>query len=93
MASAVSASSGRFSPTMPPNAERGSTSRAATYASRSVSAVATPHGLVCLMTTAAGAENSSAKRAAASRSRRFVNDSALPCTTCAAPKPQAGSTP
>ena len=90
---AVPASSGRFRPTMPPNADSGSTSRAATYASSSVAAVATPHGFVCLTTTAAGSVNSSASRAAASRSSRLVNESPLPWSTCAVPNPHPGSVP
>ena len=39
------------------------------------------------MTAAAGSSNSSAMRAAASRSSRFVYDSSLPCCTSTAPKP------
>ena len=55
-----------------------------------VAPVATPHGFVCLMTTAAGSVNSSAIRSAASRSSRFVYDSSLPwCTSQRA----AGSAP
>ena len=49
--------------------------------------VAAPHGLVCLMTAAAGSLNSRTMRAAASRSSRFVYDSSLPCSTVAAPRP------
>ena len=75
---AVSRSIGRLSPTMPPNADNGSASRARTYASAADAPVATPQGFVCLITTAAGSANSSAIRAAASRSSRFVNDSSLP---------------
>ena len=51
--------------------------------------VATPHGLVCLITTAAGSVNSSAMRSAASRSSRFVYDSSLPWCTCQA-RPESG---
>jgi hypothetical protein len=47
IARAVSASISRFSPTMPPNAESGSVSRARTYASAIVVPVAVPHGFVC----------------------------------------------
>ena len=57
MAVAVSGSSERLRPTIPPKADSGSTSRALTYASASVAAVATPHGFVCFITTAAGVEN------------------------------------
>ena len=63
---------------MPPNAASGSASRARTYASAIAAPVAVPHGLVCLMTAAAGSLNSSTMRAAASRSSRFVYDSSLP---------------
>ena len=44
-----------------------------------VAPVATPHGLVCLITAAAGSSNSRTMRAAASRSSRLVNESSLPC--------------
>ena len=40
--------------------------------------VATPHGLVCLMTTPVGSLNSSTRRSAASRSSRLVKESSLP---------------
>ncbi len=81
-ARAVSASSGRLSPTMPPNADSASASRARTYASAGERPVATPQGFVCLITTPAGSANSSAMRTAASRSSRFVYDSSLPWWTC-----------
>jgi hypothetical protein len=51
IASAVAASSGRLVATMPPNAETLSQARASFQASRSVSRVATPHGLACLTMT------------------------------------------
>jgi len=40
---------------------------------------ATPDGLVCLITTAAGRSNSVARRSAASRSIRLLYDSSFPC--------------
>ena len=56
--------------------------------------VAAPHGFVCLMTTAAGSSNSSAMRAAESRSSRLVNDSSLPCSTSSRARPgRRGTTP
>ena len=78
---------------MPPNADSASASRARDVGlRRSSTPVATPHGLVCLITAAAGSSNSSAMRAAASRSSRLVYDSSLPCMISTAPKPCAGST-
>ena len=75
---AVSASSGRFRPTIPPNADSGSASRARTYASAIVPPVATPHGLVCLMIAQAVSLNSETSDQAASRSIRLLKDSSLP---------------
>ena len=49
MRSTVAASIGRFSATIPPNAERSSHSSARWYAVARSSATATPHGLACLM--------------------------------------------
>ena len=50
--------------------------------------IAAPHGLVCLITTAAGSSNSSTMRDAASRSSRFVYDSSLPCRIVGRAKPE-----
>ena len=86
-AAAVAASTARFKPTMPPKADNASASRARSNASTALAPVATPHGLVCLITTAAGSSNSSAIRAAASRSSRFVYDSSLPWMTSGRPRP------
>ena len=72
IAVAVSTSRARLSPTMPPNADSASASRARTYASAIDAPVAAPHGFVCLTTDAAGSVNSRTMRAAASRSSRLV---------------------
>jgi len=64
--------------------------RAAANAFSRVSPIATPHGLLCLTMTAAGASNSRASRQAASRSRMLLNDSSLPCnwrTPAMVPRP------
>jgi hypothetical protein len=86
---AVSSSIGRFRPTMPPKAASASASRAPDVGLGRRRPVAAPHGLVCLMTAAAGSSNSRTMRAAASRSSRFVYDSSFPCSTCGAPRPTA----
>jgi hypothetical protein len=88
IASAAASSMPRFSATMPPNALKLSASRARMYASAIVVPIATPHGFVCLITAAAGTSNSRTIRAAASRSSRLVNESSLPCSSVASPKPQ-----
>ncbi len=54
MRSAVAVSTGRFSATIPPNAERSSHSSARWYAVARSPASATPHGLACLMIATAG---------------------------------------
>ena len=87
IASAAASSIGRLSATMPPNAARWSASRARRYASAAEAPIAAPHGLVCLITTAAGSSNSRTMRAAASRSSKFVYESSLPCRMAAPPRP------
>ena len=59
----------RLSATMPPNALTGSASRAVLYASSSALATATPHGLVCFTTTAAGRRTRAPRRAPRRRRR------------------------
>jgi hypothetical protein len=51
---AAAASTGRLSATIPPNAETGSQARARANASATDLPRATPHGVLCLMTTQAG---------------------------------------
>ena len=53
--------------------------------------VAAPHGLVCLITAAAGSLNSRTMRAAASRSSRLVYESSLPCSTVGGAEARAAS--
>ncbi len=70
--SAAAASSTRFAATMPPNAETGSQRSAASHASASVAAEATPQGLACLTMTMVGSENSATHSKAASVSLRLL---------------------
>ncbi len=70
--SAAAASSVRFTATMPPNAETGSQRSARSHASASVAALATPHGLACLMIATVGASNSATHSNAASVSFRLL---------------------
>ena len=56
--SLTSTVTGRFKATIPPNAETGSHSCAALYASSIVLAVAAPQGLACFTTTADGSSSS-----------------------------------
>ena len=69
---AVSASSGRFIATIPPKADTGSHANALSHAAERVGAVATPHGLACLMMAMVGASNSLASWKAASVSFRLL---------------------
>ena len=69
---AAASSTGRFRATMPPNAETGSQARARANASPGDAATATPHGVLCLMTTHAASSNSFTAASAASRSRRLL---------------------
>ena len=77
---AVARSIGRLTPTMPPYADRGSHSYARRYAPSAASPTAKPHGLVCLITHAAGSSKSATSARAASTSSQLVNDSAAPCS-------------
>jgi len=67
--SAAAVSTARLRPRTEPNALSGSPSMARCKATASVSAVAAPQGLLCLMTTAAGSENCRTIDSALSRSR------------------------
>ena len=64
----------------PPKALWVSVASARRNASPTVLPTAAPHGLLCLMITAAGSSNSSTSFRPASRSSRLLNDSSLPCT-------------
>ena len=70
--SAVAASTSRLKASTPPNAETGSHASAFRYASRKVVCSAAPHGLLCLMMTAAGFLNSAARLRAASKSTKLL---------------------
>ena len=75
---ADSMSSGRFSATMPPNADVLSVASALPYASAVVPALPTPHGFVCLMMAAVGPSNSATSDAAADISTMLLYESSLP---------------
>src|SRR6266481_1943807 len=85
--SAVAASTTRLNARTPPNADTGSHASAFRYASRKVPCSAVPHGLLCLMITAAGSENSAARLRAASRSTKLLYESSLPWSCFAAASP------
>ena len=80
MASAVSRSRMRLTATMPPKIDTGSEARAFLKASTSSGAMATPHGFMCLIATAAGTRNSFTSSSAALASTRLLNDSSFPCS-------------
>src|SRR5262249_16284298 len=80
---AVASSTGRLKLMTPPKALSGSPSYALRKASSCVAPTAQPQGLLCLMTAAAGRENSRTRFSAASRSSRLLNESSLPCSTVA----------
>src|SRR6185437_12161870 len=78
---ASASSISRLIATMPPNALVGSHARARAYAAARSSPAATPHGLLCLTITAAGAAISSTRPSAASRLRMLLYESCLPPRT------------
>ena len=88
--SAVAASTARLNASTPPNAETGSHASAFKYASSSDACSAVPQGLLCLMITAAGLENSAARLRAASRSTKLLYESSLPWS-CFAPASPSGA--
>src|SRR5882672_7406843 len=85
--SAVAASTTRLNASTPPNAETGSHASAFKYASRRAACSAVPQGLLCLMITATGLENSAARLRAASRSTKLLYESSFPWSCFAAASP------
>ena len=76
--SAVRLSTARLKASTPPKALCGSPSSAFLAASARVAAAAAPHGLLCLMTDAAGSRNTRTMASALSRSSKLLYDSSLP---------------
>ena len=76
--SASARSIGRLKHMTPPKALSGSVASAFSNASSTVEPTPQPHGLLCLMITAAGSSNSSIRRRPESRSSRLLKDSSLP---------------
>src|SRR6185369_10839843 len=95
MCSAAAAPTSLLNATTPPNAETGSHATAFSYAASTVSATATPQGVVCLITAQAACaepDQADAVMHAASISRMLLKDSSFPCSCCrSASEPRGAS--